>query len=793
VENNGWRGAALGGSSAGPLARVFVVLGLLSASLITRGILPQPAGALAGPGAAITEFPINIFGSDPLGIATGPDGNLWIADSNDNPQFSSPRSPDPNDRRKVEKMTTTGVVTGFSVLAGGCCADPSSMVQGPDGAMWFTESTLGANAIGKVTTGGRVDEFGGLSPNSQPTAITSAGGALWFTEAHPGGKIGRITTSGSVTEFSVTTTAVPSTAFVPYGITTGPDGNLWFTLESSDTTPTYVGVMDTNGVMLTDVKVADTGVGLAGITPDAANNAVWFTEQSGHAIGKISVASKTVTNLVGDGLGGPASITKGPDGLMYVVETLKSSIGRFDPASPPGTVTTHFLTPTSGAFSSGAPPTGITTGPDANIWFTENSPKVEGQSPSLIHNVGQLVLPATVALGAVSDFGSLAVNTASSPQHVLATSKGAADLVFSGPGGGFTVTGPNAGDFSISANACASARLQNADPASPTCSLDVTFRPTGGGTRTAALHVTSNAAAGAVDIPLTGTGFVASGRANLSSATVAFGNQTLNTSSAPRSVTLTNPSGGPLTVSDVSVTGPNAGDFTKTTDTCSATTVAAGGGTCSVSVIFTPAGPGARSATLTFNDSAPEGHQAVSLSGTGQPAAVAPPPSSGYWLAATDGGIFNFGSAGFFGSTGSVKLNKPIVGMAATPSGKGYWLVASDGGIFTFGDAAFFGSTGSIKLNQPIVGMAATPSGRGYWLVATDGGIFTFGDAAFFGSTGAIHLNKPIVAMASTRSGQGYWLSASDGGIFNFGDAAFFGSTGAIHLNSPIVGMAPSP
>jgi hypothetical protein len=46
--------------------------------------------------------------------------------------------------------------------------------------------------------------------------------------------------------------------------------------------------------------------------------------------------------------------------------------------------------------------------------------------------------------------------------------------------------------------------------------------------------------------------------------------------------------------------------------------------------------------------------------------------------------------------------------MAATPGGKGYWLVASDGGIFDFGDANFYGSTGAISLNKPIVGMAAT-------------------------------------------------------------------------------------
>ena len=169
------------------------------------------------------------------------------------------------------------------------------------------------------------------------------------------------------------------------------------------------------------------------------------------------------------------------------------------------------------------------------------------------------------------------------------------------------------------------------------------------------------------------------------------------------------------------------------------------------------------------------------------------PSDGGYWMVATDGGVFSFGDAQFYGSTGAIHLNKPIVGMASTPDGKGYWMVASDGGIFSFGDAAFYGSTGAIHLNKPIVGMASTPDGHGYWLVASDGGIFTFGDAAFYGSTGAIHLNQPIVGMASTPSGNGYWLVASDGGIFTFGDAPFFGSTGNIRLNSPIVGMTPTP
>lgn len=178
----------------------------------------------------------------------------------------------------------------------------------------------------------------------------------------------------------------------------------------------------------------------------------------------------------------------------------------------------------------------------------------------------------------------------------------------------------------------------------------------------------------------------------------------------------------------------------------------------------------------------------VTPPGGGETPVVAP----GYWLSASDGGVFTFGAASFHGSAGNIKLNQPVVSMAATPSGGGYWLVASDGGVFTYGDAGYFGSTGAIKLNRPIVGMVPSPSGNGYWLVASDGGIFAFGDAPFFGSTGGMTLNAPIVNMGVRPNGDGYWLVASDGGVFTFGSAIFHGSTGNINLNKPIVDMIPT-
>ena len=222
-------------------------------------------------------------------------------------------------------------------------------------------------------------------------------------------------------------------------------------------------------------------------------------------------------------------------------------------------------------------------------------------------------------------------------------------------------------------------------------------------------------------------------------------------------------------------------------------------------------------------------------SGPMMPLATQSSSPQGYWLGASDGGVFSFGVP-FFGSqsgtatqpiagiaavpggTGgynmvqsngttfgngprtsdcsglNATLNKPIVGIAAAPGGNGCYLAASDGGVFALGsNAPFFGSAGALTLNKPIVGIAAAPSNNGYDMVASDGGVFTYGPGtAFYGSMGGKTLNQPVVGMATDPSTGGYWLVAKDGGIFSF-NAPFFGSMGGKPLNQPIVGMAAAP
>ncbi len=123
-------------------------------------------------------------------------------------------------------------------------------------------------------------------------------------------------------------------------------------------------------------------------------------------------------------------------------------------------------------------------------------------------------------------------------------------------------------------------------------------------------------------------------------------------------------------------------------------------------------------------------------------------------MAASDGGIFAFGDAGFFGSTGAVKLAKRIQQMSATPSGKGYWMVAGDGGIFAFGDAKFYGSAVDGGPEKRIVDLASSATGNGYYLTASNGAVYAYGDATPYGGLENQKLAHGIIAMVALNNGE---------------------------------------
>jgi hypothetical protein len=177
--------------------------------------------------------------------------------------------------------------------------------------------------------------------------------------------------------------------------------------------------------------------------------------------------------------------------------------------------------------------------------------------------------------------------------------------------------------------------------------------------------------------------------------------------------------------------------------------------------------------------------------GSSAPASAQATSGHGYWLVGSDGGIFSFGSAQFYGSTGALDLQRPVVGMTPTGNWSGYWLVASDGGIFSFGNAGYFGSIPGLgiapagtsgtanRLNAPVVGMVPSADDGGYFMVASDGGVFAFGDAKFEGSCPGIGgCSGPAVAVVPDASGNGYWLVTATGHVYTFGDASYFGAPG---------------
>ena len=192
------------------------------------------------------------------------------------------------------------------------------------------------------------------------------------------------------------------------------------------------------------------------------------------------------------------------------------------------------------------------------------------------------------------------------------------------------------------------------------------------------------------------------------------------------------------------------------------------------------------------------GADARSTSAT--PTAGAATASHGYWLVGRDGGIFSFGSAAFYGSTGAIQLQRPVVGITPTSDHRGYWLVATDGGVFAFGDAGYYGSIPGLgiapagsqapnRLNAPVVGIVPSADGRGYFMVAADGGVFAFGDARFAGSCPSIGgCGSRAVAVMADTTGNGYWLVTALGRVQTFGDAINYGAPG--HRGVPITSAA---
>ena len=197
-------------------------------------------------------------------------------------------------------------------------------------------------------------------------------------------------------------------------------------------------------------------------------------------------------------------------------------------------------------------------------------------------------------------FSAQGIGTSSPAKSVTLKNTGTASLTITS----IAITGTNAGDFAQT-HTCGSSLAAGAS-----CTISVTFKPTASGTRSAALSVTDNAAGSPQKVTLSGIGTTA----KLSPTSLNFCTVAIGTTSAAKTVTLTNVGTTSLSITGIAITGTNTGDFAQT-HTCG--TSLAAGASCSINVTFKPTASGTRTATLSISDNGGGSPQSVPLTGTG--------------------------------------------------------------------------------------------------------------------------------------------------------------------------------
>jgi virginiamycin B lyase len=214
---------------------------------------------------------------------------------------------------------------------------PAMIAQGPDGALWFTENSA---QIGRITTSGAITEF--KVSSLSPWGITAGpDGALWFT--YLSGVVGRITTSGQLTEYRV-----PSLPILT-GITAGPDGALWFDVN------TGVSRISVSGHITRFANV----YGFYGITT-GSDGALWFAQ--GSNIGRLTTGGSYTTHLVrGQNV---QYVATGPDHKVWFTQHLRCNVALVGNITTTGQIVQYHAPRCS-------EPTGIAAGPDGAMWFTE--------------------------------------------------------------------------------------------------------------------------------------------------------------------------------------------------------------------------------------------------------------------------------------------------------------------------------------------------------------------------------------------------------------------------------------
>ena len=319
-------------------------------------------------------------------------------------------------------------------------------------------------------------------------------GNLWFTLTSSN-EIARATPTGAFQEFPV-----PTANSEPWGIAQGPDGNMWFTESGADqigmitpggaiTEQGGIGFQDHIGKIAPDGTITEyptptTNSGPEGIVAGPDGD-LWFAEYAAGQIGRSSV-NGNITEIPVSG-SGPQQITAAPDGNVWFSDRINNAIGRITTA---GSVT-EFPLPDSGY---NPLPDGIAAGSDGNVWFTEQGYTNIGR---VLTGMGTAGPPVVLLSAAKLDFGTVVVGARSDPQTITVKNFGGQPLTVTR----VSIGGVDARDFSITADSCTAA------PVAPggQCALQLVFSPSAVGSAGGVISLDSNASSAPSTVTLAGS------------------------------------------------------------------------------------------------------------------------------------------------------------------------------------------------------------------------------------------------------------------------------------------------
>jgi streptogramin lyase len=220
-------------------------------------------------------------------------------------------------------------------------------------------NTAASKATNKVKPTGEITEYAAPS-NCAPWGITNGpDGNVWYTCAAAASRIAKITTTGTSTEYALPKNSEPTS------ITAGPDGNLWFTDTATFGGKSNIGKISTTGTITEYALPEKSSPASIVVGPDKN---LWFPEYNVGKIGKIAT-SGVITEYPVTKPAGAIGITSGPDGNLWFTAWEGNKIGKI---STSGTVTEF-------ALPAGSRPNGITTGPDGNLWFVNQGTNKVGK------------------------------------------------------------------------------------------------------------------------------------------------------------------------------------------------------------------------------------------------------------------------------------------------------------------------------------------------------------------------------------------------------------------------------